>query len=83
MIVSMQDKGEALLSKCSKGFKSLVRRKQVDSVHVRREGHQLARKLTALDLIAIGIPAITFLQFVLLLFGFILFYLFIVSHIFI
>ncbi|KAB2005296.1 hypothetical protein ES319_D11G260000v1 [Gossypium barbadense] len=55
MIVSMQDKGEALLSKCSKGFKSLVRRKQVDSVHVRREGHQLARKLTALDLTAIGV----------------------------
>ncbi|MBA0742266.1 hypothetical protein Gogos_015340 [Gossypium gossypioides] len=55
MIVSMQDKGEAVLSKCSKGFKSLVRRKQVDSVHVRREGHQLARKLTALDLTAIGV----------------------------
>ncbi|KAE8721169.1 Cationic amino acid transporter 3 [Hibiscus syriacus] len=51
----MQNKGEVLFSNCSKAFKSLVRRKQVDSVHVRREGHQLARKLTALDLTAIGV----------------------------
>jgi len=33
---------------------SLVRRKQVDSAHVRREGHQLARKLSAVDLVGIG-----------------------------
>lgn len=37
------------------GFGSLIRRKQVDSIHVRREGHtQLARKLSVVDLIAIG-----------------------------
>lgn len=40
--------------KCSWGLGSLVRRKQVDSVHFKREGHQLARKLSAIDLIAIG-----------------------------
>ncbi|XVF06667.1 hypothetical protein REPUB_Repub06bG0069800 [Reevesia pubescens] len=51
----MQNKGEVLFSKCSMGLRSLVRRKQVDSVHVRREGHQLARKLTALHLTAIGV----------------------------
>ncbi|KAG6696829.1 hypothetical protein I3842_09G168500 [Carya illinoinensis] len=40
------------------GFASLIRRKQVDSAHVRREGHtQLARKLSAIDLIAIGAGA--------------------------
>ncbi|KAF3944897.1 hypothetical protein CMV_028678, partial [Castanea mollissima] len=33
-------------------------RKQVDSVHLRREGHtQLARKLSAVDLVAIGVGA--------------------------
>ncbi|XVE62501.1 hypothetical protein DITRI_Ditri06bG0122700 [Diplodiscus trichospermus] len=48
----MQKKSEVIFSK---GFKSLVRRKQVDSVHVRREGHQLARKLSAIDLTAIGV----------------------------
>ncbi|OMO67864.1 Amino acid/polyamine transporter I, partial [Corchorus capsularis] len=51
----MQKKDEEIFSKFSKGLKSLVRRKQVDSVHVRREGHQLARKLSALDLTAIGV----------------------------
>ncbi|XP_022718827.1 LOW QUALITY PROTEIN: cationic amino acid transporter 4, vacuolar-like [Durio zibethinus] len=51
----MPNKGGVLFSKCSKGLKSLVRRKQVDSVHARREGHQLARKLSALDLTAIGV----------------------------
>ncbi|GMY20298.1 cationic amino acid transporter 4, vacuolar-like isoform X1 [Fagus crenata] len=40
------------------GFGSLIRRKQVDSIHVRREGHtQLARKLSVVDLIAIGAGA--------------------------
>ena len=33
---------------------SLIRRKQVDFAHVRREGHQLARKLSAVDLVGIG-----------------------------
>ncbi|XP_021282592.1 cationic amino acid transporter 4, vacuolar-like isoform X2 [Herrania umbratica] len=51
----MQKKSEVLFSKYSKGLKSLVRRKQVDSVHVRGEGHQLARQLSALDLTAIGV----------------------------
>ena len=36
-----------------RGFGSLIRRKQVDSVHVRRHG-QLARKLSAVDLVGIG-----------------------------
>ncbi|KAB1206419.1 Cationic amino acid transporter 2, vacuolar [Morella rubra] len=40
------------------GFGSLIRRKQVDSAHASRRGHtQLARKLSAVDLIAIGIGA--------------------------
>ncbi|XVF56810.1 hypothetical protein PTKIN_Ptkin06aG0150300 [Pterospermum kingtungense] len=51
----MQKESEVIFSKFSKGLKSLVRRKQVDSVHVRREGHQLARKLSAFDLTAIGV----------------------------
>ncbi|KAK6243556.1 hypothetical protein QUC31_009965 [Theobroma cacao] len=51
----MRKRSEVLFSKYSKGLKSLVRRKQVDSVHVRREGHQLARQLSALDLTAIGV----------------------------
>lgn len=39
--------------KLLRGFGSLIRRKQVDSVHVR--GHaQLARKLSAVDLVGIG-----------------------------
>ncbi|KAF9620700.1 hypothetical protein IFM89_014000 [Coptis chinensis] len=37
------------------GFRSLIRRKQVDSVHVKSEGHQqLARELYVLQLLAIG-----------------------------
>lgn len=53
----MQKERELIFSNFSKGLKSLVRRKQVDSVHVRRQGHhqQLARKLSAFDLTAIGI----------------------------
>ncbi|XP_030526065.1 cationic amino acid transporter 4, vacuolar-like isoform X1 [Rhodamnia argentea] len=43
--------------KCSRTLRSLVRRKQVDSVHARREGHQLARRLSVLDIIAIGVGA--------------------------
>ncbi|KAI5316694.1 hypothetical protein L3X38_036401 [Prunus dulcis] len=44
--------------KCFWGFRSLIQRKQVDSVHVRSEGHhQLARKLSVADLIAIGVGA--------------------------
>ncbi|KAI4348493.1 hypothetical protein L6164_009211 [Bauhinia variegata] len=41
----------------SQGFASLIRRKQVDSAHVKREGHQLARKLSIVDLVAIGVGA--------------------------
>ncbi|XP_057437765.1 cationic amino acid transporter 4, vacuolar-like [Lotus japonicus] len=42
--------------KLLRGFGSLIRRKQVDSVHVR--GHaQLARKLSAVDLVGIGVGA--------------------------
>ncbi|KAF9591264.1 hypothetical protein IFM89_003215 [Coptis chinensis] len=38
------------------GFRSLIRRKQVDSVHVKSEGHQqLARELSVLQLLAIGV----------------------------
>lgn len=40
----------------SRGFGSLIRRKQVDSVHARRHG-QLARKLSAIDLVGIGVGA--------------------------
>uniref|UniRef100_A0A5B7AUL5 Putative cationic amino acid transporter 4, vacuolar isoform X1 n=1 Tax=Davidia involucrata TaxID=16924 RepID=A0A5B7AUL5_DAVIN len=39
----------------SRGFRCLIRRKQVDSAHVRREGHQLAKRLSVIDLIAIGV----------------------------
>ncbi|TKY62855.1 Cationic amino acid transporter 4 [Spatholobus suberectus] len=39
-----------------RGFGSLIRRKQVDSVHVRRHS-QLARKLSAVDLVGIGVGA--------------------------
>lgn len=39
--------------KLLRGFGSLIRRKQVDSVHVRRHA-QLARKLSAVDLVGIG-----------------------------
>ncbi|KAI6673586.1 hypothetical protein NL676_001492 [Syzygium grande] len=44
--------------KCSGALRSLVRRKRVDSAaHARRDGHQLARRLSVLDLIAIGVGA--------------------------
>ncbi|KAF3441211.1 hypothetical protein FNV43_RR15124 [Rhamnella rubrinervis] len=40
------------------GFRNLIRKKQVDSVRVRRHGQlQLAQKLSAFDLIAIGVGA--------------------------
>ncbi|KAF8074298.1 hypothetical protein N665_1115s0014 [Sinapis alba] len=46
--------------KCSwGGLKSVVRRKQVDSAHIKKHDgdlrHQLAKKLTAVDLVAIGV----------------------------
>jgi len=42
-----------------RGFGSLIRRKQVDSVHYR--GHpQLARKLSVVDLVGIGNSFLTF-----------------------
>lgn len=38
------------------GMRSLIRRKQVDSVHVKSEGHhKLAKELSILQLLAIGI----------------------------
>ncbi|XP_077247727.1 cationic amino acid transporter 2 [Tasmannia lanceolata] len=37
------------------GFRSLIRRKQVDSAHVRQSGQQLAKELSILQLIAIGV----------------------------
>jgi hypothetical protein len=36
------------------GVRSLIRRKQVDSVRVKRRGQQLAKELSVLHLIAIG-----------------------------
>ncbi|XP_041024124.1 cationic amino acid transporter 4, vacuolar [Juglans microcarpa x Juglans regia] len=58
MVANGQNSGGNGRGRCSWGFASLIRRKQVDSVHVRREGHtQLARKLSAIDLIAIGAGA--------------------------
>ncbi|XP_062111820.1 cationic amino acid transporter 4, vacuolar-like isoform X2 [Humulus lupulus] len=43
---------------CSRGIGSLIRKKQVDSVHVKRDTHlQLAKKLSLFDLIAIGVGA--------------------------
>lgn len=76
----------------SLGFRSLMRRKQVDndSVHVRKQ--QLAKELSALQLIAIGMPLIPifFLDFVhgdddcivgfLLFLGFLYFYSFVFSN---
>ncbi|KAF3441210.1 hypothetical protein FNV43_RR15123 [Rhamnella rubrinervis] len=37
------------------GFKSLIRRKQVDSIHANSRPHQLAKELSILHLIAIGV----------------------------
>lgn len=37
-----------------RGFRSLVRRKKVNSVHDRTEGTQLAKHLSVVQLIAIG-----------------------------
>lgn len=56
VLVDMQSSGNVGGGrKCFWGFRSLIQRKQVDSVHVRSEGHhQLARKLSVTDLIAIG-----------------------------
>ncbi|WCJ43567.1 cationic amino acid transporter 2 [Euphorbia peplus] len=43
---------------CSSGFRSFIRRKHVDSVVLTREGsQQLAKKLSLIDLIAIGVGA--------------------------
>jgi hypothetical protein len=55
MVVDRKNNGGYSAGNCPRGFGCLIRRKQVDSAHVRREGHtQLARKLSAVDLIAIG-----------------------------
>ncbi|XP_043725811.1 cationic amino acid transporter 2, vacuolar [Telopea speciosissima] len=37
------------------GFRSLMRRKQVDSAHGKAKGHQLAKELSILQLLAIGV----------------------------
>lgn len=56
VLADIQNCGNGI--KCFWGCRSLVRRKQVDSVHVKREGHhQLARKLSITDLVAIGVGA--------------------------
>lgn len=47
--------------KCLLGFKSLIRRKQVDSPNERRGGAQLARRLSVLDVIALGISFTPFM----------------------
>lgn len=53
MIVKGCENGGVGVGRWLTGFGSLVRRKQVDSVHYR--GHaQLARKLSAVDLVGIG-----------------------------
>lgn len=52
VVVDMQNDGAA---KGSWVFSNFVRRKHVDSVLIRRKpGQQLAKKLSAIDLIAIG-----------------------------
>lgn len=58
MLVRKQSSGDSDVGygrRLSGVFESLVRRKQVDSENVTRENHhQLAKKLSALDLVAIG-----------------------------
>lgn len=57
MIVKGENGGGLL-----RGFGSLIRRKQVDSVHYK--GHaQLARKLSAIDLVGIGNCSISISNF--------------------
>ncbi|KAL8129483.1 hypothetical protein V2J09_018638 [Rumex salicifolius] len=41
----------------SLGLRSLFRRKQVDSIYLKRDGHELAKRLVVPDLIAIGVGA--------------------------
>lgn len=58
MAADGQSSGGNGAGKCSWGFGSLIRRKQVDSAHSRLRGHaQLARKLSAVDLTVIGVGA--------------------------
>ncbi|KAK9986847.1 hypothetical protein SO802_031798 [Lithocarpus litseifolius] len=58
MVADRKTNGRNGEGRYSWGFGSLIRRKQVDSVHLRREGRtQLARKLSAVDLVAIGVGA--------------------------
>lgn len=55
MVADRKTTGRNGEGRYSWGFGSLIRRKQVDSVHLRRDGRtQLARKLSAVDLVAIG-----------------------------
>ncbi|XP_043701896.1 cationic amino acid transporter 3, mitochondrial-like isoform X1 [Telopea speciosissima] len=57
IMVDSQDEGVGSSGgRCSRGFRSLMRRKQVDSAHAKGEGHhQLAKELSILQLIAIGV----------------------------
>uniref|UniRef100_A0A9I9CUX6 Cationic amino acid transporter C-terminal domain-containing protein n=1 Tax=Cucumis melo TaxID=3656 RepID=A0A9I9CUX6_CUCME len=61
MLVRSQSSGDSDVGygrRLSGVFESLVRRKQVDSENVTRENHhQLAKKLSAIDLVAIGVGA--------------------------
>ena len=54
-------------SKFGDGFKSLVRRKRVDSIHSKSSDsghHQLAKELSVLHLIAIGIILYHYFQLI-------------------
>ncbi|RVW90317.1 hypothetical protein CK203_036746 [Vitis vinifera] len=55
-LVNMQKGGgDGCRRAFSRGLTSLIRRKPVDSVHTRSETRGLARRLSLVDLIAIGI----------------------------
>lgn len=58
LLVDMQSCADGIRSSGKSSpwaFRNLIRKKQVDSVRVRRHGRpQLAQKLSAFDLVAIG-----------------------------
>ncbi|EEF36674.1 cationic amino acid transporter, putative [Ricinus communis] len=58
VIVDMQNNGGSVAAKGYWGLRSFIRRKHVDSVLLKREGsQQLAKRLSVIDLIAIGVGA--------------------------
>ncbi|RVW35126.1 hypothetical protein CK203_085914 [Vitis vinifera] len=60
-LVNMQKGGgDGCRRAFSRGLTSLIRRKPVDSVHTRSETRGLARRLSLVDLIAIGIIQTSF-----------------------